>query len=137
MNTEWTGVEVGIILAALGIYDAEVGSSGGRCGTGPCTDVGEERFETSRAASSVVEVVMYSSNNMISRETELKPKNRGKKSIMKYRTTRITIRKDEKQGRQKKTQSRGGGHHDECFFLFSHRRERIQDLSQRLITRPF
>ena len=137
MNTEWTVVEVGIILAALGIYDAEVGSSGGRCGTGPGTDVGEERFETSRTASSVLEVVMYSSNNMISRKTELKPKNRGKKSIMKYRTTRITIRKDEKQGRQKKTQSRGGGHHDECFFLFSHRRERIQDLSQRLITRPF
>ena len=43
MNTEWTVVEVGIIRAALGIYDAEVGSSGGRCGTGPCTDVGEER----------------------------------------------------------------------------------------------
>ena len=101
MKTEWTVVEVGIILAALGIYDAEVGSSGGRCGTGPCTDVGGERFETSRAASSVVEVVMYSSNNMISRKTELKPKFRGKKSMMKYRTTRSTIKKDEKQGRQK------------------------------------
>ena len=80
MNTEWTVVEVGIILAALGIYDAEVGSSGGRCGTGSCTDVGGERFETSRAASSVVEVVMYSSNHMISRKTELKPKFRGKRS---------------------------------------------------------
>ena len=120
MNTEWTVVEVGIILAALGIYDAEVGSSGGRCGTGPGTDVGEERFETSRTASSVLEVVMYSSNNMISRKTELKPKSRGERSIMKYRTTRITIREDEKHGRQKKTQSRGGGHHNhnECFFLF-------------------
>ena len=28
----WTVVEVGIILAARGMYDAEVGSSGGRCG---------------------------------------------------------------------------------------------------------
>ena len=34
MNTEWTVVEVGIILAALGIYDAEVGSSGGDVGLG-------------------------------------------------------------------------------------------------------
>ena len=74
MNTEWTVVEVGIILAALGIYDAEVGSSGGRCGSGPCTDVGEERVETSRVASSVAEVVMYRSSNMISKRTELKPK---------------------------------------------------------------
>ena len=74
MNTEWTVVEVGIILAALGIYDAEVGSSGGRFGSGPCTDVGEERVETSRVASSVAEVVMYRSSNMISKRTELKPK---------------------------------------------------------------
>ena len=118
MNTEWTVVEVGIIRAALGIYDAEVGSSGGRCGTGPCTDVGEERFETSRAASSVLEVVMYSSNNMISRNTELKPKSRGERSIMKYRTMRITIRGSEKHGKQRKTQSRGGGHHNECLFPF-------------------
>ena len=32
MKTVWTVVEVGIILAARGMYDAEVGSSGGRCG---------------------------------------------------------------------------------------------------------
>ena len=102
MNTEWTVVEVGIIRAALGIYDAEVGSSGGRCGTGPCTDVGEEQCETNRAASSVLEVVMYSSNNMISRNIELEPKSRGERSMMKNRTTSITIRKDEKHGRQKK-----------------------------------
>ena len=101
MNTEWTVVEVGIIRAALGIYDAEVGSSGGRCGTRPCTDVGEERCETNRAVSSVLEVVMYSSNNMISRHTELKPKGRGERSMM-NRTASITIREEEKQGRQKK-----------------------------------
>ena len=101
MKTEWTVVEVGIILAALGIYDAEVGSSGGRWGTGPCTDVCEERFETSRAASSVAEVVIYSSRNMISRKSELKPKFRWEKSIMKYLTTRSTIRKDERPGRRK------------------------------------
>ena len=102
MNTEWTVVEVGIIRAALGIYDAEVGSSGGRCGTGPCTDVGEERCETNRAASSVLEVVMYRSNNMISRNIELEPKIRRERSMM-NRTTSITIRGDEKQGRQKET----------------------------------
>ena len=102
MNTEWTVVEVGIIRAALGIYDAEVGSSGGRCGTRPCTDVGEERCETNRAVSSVLEVVMYSSNNMISGHTELKPKSRCERSMMEKRTTNITIREDEKQWRQKK-----------------------------------
>ena len=102
MNTEWTVVEVGIIRAALGIYDAEVGSSGGRCGTGPCTDVGEERCETNRVASSVLEVVMYSSKNMISRNIELEPKIRRERSMM-DRTTSITIRGDEKQGRQKET----------------------------------
>ena len=102
MKTEWTVVEVGIIRAALGIYDAEVGSSGGRCGTGPCTDVVEERCETNRAASSVLEVIMYSSNNMISRYSELKPKSRGKRSMMEKRTTNIVIWKEEKQGRQKK-----------------------------------
>ena len=118
MNTEWTVVEVGIIRAALGIYDAEVGSSGGRCGTGPCTDVGEERFETSRAASSVLEVVMYSSNNMISRKTELKPKSRGERSIMKYRTTIITIRKDEKHGRQKKPKTGAEDIMTSAFFSF-------------------
>ena len=32
MKIVWTVVEVGIILAARGMYDAEVGSSGGRCG---------------------------------------------------------------------------------------------------------
>ena len=119
MNTEWTVVEVGIIRAALGIYDAEVGSSGGRCGTRPCTDVGEERCETNRAVSSVLEVIMYSSNNMISRYTELKPKSRGKRSMMERLTTNIAICKEEKQGRQKKPKNRGGGHHNECIFLFS------------------
>ena len=32
MKIVWTVVEVGIILAARGMYDAEVGSSGSRCG---------------------------------------------------------------------------------------------------------
>ena len=32
MKIVWTVVEVGIILAVRGMYDAEVGSSGGRCG---------------------------------------------------------------------------------------------------------
>ena len=32
MKTVWTVVGIGIILAARGMYDAEVGSSGGRCG---------------------------------------------------------------------------------------------------------
>ena len=54
MNTEWTVVEVGMVRASRGIYDAEVGSSGGRCGTGPCRDVGGERCETDRAVSSVL-----------------------------------------------------------------------------------
>ena len=52
------------------MYDAEVGSSGGRCGSGPWTDVGEERVETSRRASSVAEVAMYRGSNMISKRTE-------------------------------------------------------------------
>ena len=78
MKTEWTVVEVGIVRAARGIYDAEVGSSGGRCGPRPCTDVGEKRCETNRAVSSVLEVIMYSSNTMISKYTELKPKAVGK-----------------------------------------------------------
>ena len=137
MNTEWTVVEVGIILAALGIYDAEVGSSGGRCGTGPGTDVGEERFETSRTASSVLEVVMYSSNNMISRKTELKPKSRGERSIMKYRTMRITIREVRNMENRGKPKVEVEGIITSACFLFSHRLERIPDLSQRLITRPF
>ena len=135
MKTEWTVVEVGIIRAARGIYDAEVGSSGGRCGTRPCTDVGEERCETNRAVSSVLEVIMYSSNNMISRYTELKPKSRGKRSMMEKRTTNIAIWKEEKQGRQRKPKT---GVEDiiTSAFFFPHRRERLQDLSQRLITRP-
>ena len=77
MKTEWTVVEVGIVRAARGIYDAEVGSSGGRCGTRPCTDVGEERCETNRAVSSVLEVIMYDQKNMIAGNTKLKPKGRG------------------------------------------------------------
>ena len=65
-------------------------------------DVGDERCGTNRAESSVLEVIMYNHKSMITRNTELKPKSRGERSIMKYRTTKITIRKDEKQGRQKK-----------------------------------
>ena len=106
-----------------------------RCGTRPCTDVGEERCETNRAVSSVLEVIMYSSNNMISRYTELKPKSRGKRSVMEKRTTNIAIWKEEKQGRQKKPKT---GVEDiiTSAFFFPHRRERLQDLFQRLITRP-
>ena len=70
-------VEVGIIRASRGIYDAEVGSSGGMCGTRPCTDVGGERRGTNRAVSSVLDVIMYNSKIMKSRNTELKPKSRG------------------------------------------------------------
>ena len=119
MKTEWTVVEVGIIRAARGIYDAEVGSSGGRCGTRPCADVGEERFETNRAVSSVLEVIMYSSNNMISRYTELKPKSRGKRSMME-KTNNEHRNMERREAREtKETQNRGGGHHNECFFLSS------------------
>ena len=52
------------------MYDAEVGSSGGRCESGPWIDVGEDRVETSRRASSVAEVAMYRGSNMISKRTE-------------------------------------------------------------------
>ena len=78
---------------------------------------------------------MYSSNNVISRNTELKPKSRGERSMMNNRTTNITIRKDEKQGRQKKPKIGVEDIMTSAFF-FPHRRERLQDLSQRLITRP-
>ena len=78
MKTEWTVVEVGIVRASRGIYDAEVGSSGGRCGTGPCMDVGGERCETDRAGSSGLEVIVYNSNNMVSKYAGLKPKSREK-----------------------------------------------------------
>ena len=118
MKTEWTVVEVGIVRAARGIYDAEVGSSGGRCGTRPCTDVGEERCETNRAVSSVLEVIMYNSNNMMSIYTELKPKSRGKVNDGKPNSEHRDMERREAR-ETKETQNRGGGHHNECFFFSS------------------
>ena len=52
-------VEVGVILAARGMYDAEVGSSGGRCESGPWVDVVEERVGVSRRTLSVPGFAMY------------------------------------------------------------------------------
>ena len=67
-----------MVRASRGIYDDEVGSSGGRCGTGPCRDVGGERCEADRAVSSVLEVIVYNSNKMVSEYAGLKPKSHEK-----------------------------------------------------------
>ena len=71
------------------MYDAEVGSSGGRCESGPCTEVGEERVGSSRRTSSVVEVAMYKSINMISKRNKLKPKFRWRSPTWKITTRSI------------------------------------------------
>ena len=44
------------------MYDAEVGSSGGRCESGPWIDVVEERVGSSRETSSVAGFAMYGSS---------------------------------------------------------------------------
>ena len=82
---------------------------------------------------------MYRSSNMILKRTELKPKFRWKKSIMKKsnhekhnRETRETRMTKER----KKTNVKAEDFVTSAFSLFPHRRERIQDLSQRLIIRP-
>ena len=54
MKIVWTVVEVGIILAARGMYDAEVGSSGGRCGPVVLVEVIEEGVGSIRGRPSVV-----------------------------------------------------------------------------------
>jgi len=62
MNIVSTVVEVGVILAARGMYDAEVGSSGGKCGLGPWIEVIEESAGIIRGAPSVAWFAMYRSN---------------------------------------------------------------------------
>ena len=62
MNIVSTVVEVGVILAARGMYDAEVGSSGGKCGLGPWIEVIEESAAINRGAQSVPWFAMYRSN---------------------------------------------------------------------------
>jgi hypothetical protein len=54
MKIVWTVVEVGIILAARGMYDAEVGSSGWRCGLVLWVEVIEESAGIIRGKPSVV-----------------------------------------------------------------------------------
>jgi hypothetical protein len=54
MKIVWTVVEVGIILAARGMYDAEVGSSGCRCGPVVLVEVIEEGAGSIRGKPSVV-----------------------------------------------------------------------------------
>ena len=112
------------------MYDAEVGSSGGRCESGPWIDVGEDRVETSRRASSVAEVAMYRGSNMISKRTEaeiplkevhIENNNNEKHNMGKHENIGTQIRDG---------QQEDGRFHDRCFFLF-YRRERIRVVSQK------
>ena len=54
MKIVWTVVEVGIILAARGIYDAEVGSSGCRYGPVVLVELIEEGAGSIRGKPSAV-----------------------------------------------------------------------------------
>ena len=73
MKIVWTVVEVGIILAARGIYDAEVGSSGGRCGPVVLVKWVEEGAAGIRCRPSFDWFAMKSSNEYKVKST-LKPK---------------------------------------------------------------
>ena len=99
------------------MYDAEVGSSGGRCESGPWIDVGEDRVETSRRASSVAEVAMYRGSNMISKRTEaeiplkevhIENNNNEKHNMGKHENIGTQIRDG---------QQEDGRFHDRCFFF--------------------
>jgi hypothetical protein len=94
MKIVWTVVEVGIILAARGIYDAEVGSSGGRCGPVVLFTGIEEGAGSIRCRSSVDWFAMKRSNEYEVKNI-LKPKiARGKftrKNIARHQRDRLEV----------------------------------------------
>ena len=88
MKIVWTVLEVGIILAARGMYDAEVGSSGGRCGPVVLVKWVEEGAAGIRCRPSFDWFAMKSSNKYKVKST-LKPKfARGKSTINIGRTSK-------------------------------------------------
>jgi len=67
MKIVWTVVEVGIILAALGMYDAEVGSSGSGCGPVVLVEGIEEGAGSIRCRSSFKWFAMKKAKNIRSK----------------------------------------------------------------------